>query len=78
MQQYHSNGHVRSSGVNKEFLREKSSPAEVVCWSGATDSGTSADVQGKGIAVGAMSYAFLSVLSESLRRAAITMMANRM
>jgi len=58
--------------VNKEFLREKSSPAEVVCWSGATDAGTSADVQGGGgIAVGAMSYAFLSAISESLRRAAI-------
>ena len=55
--------------MNKEFLREKSSPAEVICWSGATDAGTSADVQGGGgIAVGAMSYAFLSALSEpSLR-----------
>ena len=62
--------------MTKEFLREKSSPAEVICWSGATDSGTSADVQGGGIAVGAMSYAFLNAMSESLRRAAITMMAN--
>jgi hypothetical protein len=51
--------------VTQEFLREKSSPAEVICWSGASDSGTSADVQGGGgIAVGAMSYAFLSALSE--------------
>jgi hypothetical protein len=53
--------------VSKEFLRERSSPAEVICWSGSTDSGTSADVQGGGgIAVGAMSYAFLTALSESL------------
>jgi len=60
---YHSDGRVRSSSVNKEFLREKSTPAEVICWSGATDAGTSADVQGGGgIAVGAMSYAFLSAL----------------
>jgi len=50
--------------VTKEFLGEKTSPAEVICWSGSTDSGTSADVQGGGIAVGAMSYAFLSVLSK--------------
>lgn len=65
MQQYHSDGRVRSSSVTQEFLREKSSPAEVICWSGASDSGTSADVQGGGgIAVGAMSYAFLSALSE--------------
>jgi hypothetical protein len=64
--QYHSNGRVRSSSVTKAFLREMSSPAEVICWSGSTDSGTSADVQGGGIAVGAMSYAFLSALSKSL------------
>ena len=66
--------------MNKEFLREKSSPAEVICWSGATDSGTSADVQGGGgggIAVGAMSYAFLSALSESIRRAAIRWLIER-
>jgi len=53
--------------VTKAFLREMSSPAEVICWSGSTDSGTSADVQGGGIAVGAMSYAFLSALSDRSR-----------
>jgi len=58
--------------VTKEFLREKSSPAEVICWSGSTDSGTSTDVQGGSIAVGAMSYAFLSALSESLYLRAAT------
>jgi len=60
---YHTDGRVRSSSVTKEFLREKSSPAEVICWSGSMDSGTSTDVQGGSIAVGAMSYAFLSALS---------------
>jgi len=50
--------------VTKEFIGERSSPAEVICWSGSADSGTSADVQtGGGIAVGAMSYAFLTALS---------------
>ena len=57
--------------MSKEFIRERSSPAEVICWSGSTDSGTSADVQkGGGIAVGAMSYAFLTALSECLYRRA--------
>lgn len=64
--------------MTKEFLKEKSSPAEVICWSGSTDSGSSADVQaGGGIAVGAMSYAFLSALSKSLRRAAIRWLIER-
>lgn len=52
--------------MTKEFIREKASPAEVICWSGSTDSGTAADVQGGGIAVGAMSYAFLNVISKLL------------
>jgi len=66
---YHSDGRVRSSSVTAPFLAEKSTPAEVICWSGSTDAGTSADVQqGGGIAVGAMSYAFLSALSNSKSR----------
>ncbi|KAH9991953.1 caspase domain-containing protein [Russula compacta] len=60
---YHSDGRVKSSSVTKEFIGEKASPAEVICWSGSTDSGTAADVQGGGMAVGAMSYAFLNVLN---------------
>jgi metacaspase-1 len=53
--------------MTKKFPAEKSSPAEVICWSGSTDAGTAADVhEGGGIAVGAMSYAFLSALSKSL------------
>lgn len=56
---------MRSSSITKEFLAEKATPAEVICWSGSTDSGTSADVQGAGIAVGAMSYAFLNALGKS-------------
>jgi len=64
---YHSDGRVKSSSVTKEFFGEKTSPADVICWSGSTDSGSSADVQGGGIAVGAMSHAFLSVLSSRSR-----------
>ncbi|KAF8504307.1 peptidase C14, caspase domain-containing protein, partial [Russula emetica] len=65
---YHSDGRVRSSSITAQFLAEKSTPAEVICWSGSTDAGTAADVQqGGGIAVGAMSYAFLSALSNKSR-----------
>ncbi|KAH9994614.1 peptidase C14, caspase domain-containing protein [Russula vinacea] len=60
-------GRVRSSSVTRRFLAEKATPAEVICWSGSTDSGTSADVQGAGIAVGAMSFAFLSALGNRSR-----------
>jgi metacaspase-1 len=63
-EQYHSDGRIKSSSVTKEFFGEKTSPADVICWSGSTDSGSSADIQGGGIAVGAMSHAFLSVLSK--------------
>jgi hypothetical protein len=64
---YHSDGRVRSSSITRKFLAEKATPAEVICWSGSTDSGTSADVQGAGIAVGAMSFAFLSALGNRSR-----------
>ncbi|KAH9960604.1 caspase domain-containing protein [Russula dissimulans] len=53
-------GRIKSSSVTKEFFGEKTSPADVICWSGSTDSGG-------GIAVGAMSHAFLSVLSSRSR-----------
>ncbi|KAI9454190.1 caspase domain-containing protein, partial [Russula earlei] len=67
-QKYHSDGRVKSSSLTKEFLSEKTSPADVICWSGSTDTGTSTDVQGVNIAVGAMSYAFLRVLTGSRSR----------
>lgn len=53
---------MKSDSVTKEFLREKSSPADVICWSGSADSGTAYGEREGGIAVGAMSYAFLKVL----------------
>ncbi|KAI0300077.1 peptidase C14, caspase domain-containing protein [Multifurca ochricompacta] len=64
---YHSDGRVKSSSVTKEFLREKASPADVICWSGSGDSGTAMGVHEGGIAVGAMSYAFLRALRDNPR-----------
>ncbi|KAH9029385.1 peptidase C14, caspase domain-containing protein [Lactarius hengduanensis] len=64
---YHSDGRVRSSSITKEFLREKSTPADVICWSGSADSGTAFGEKEGGIAVGAMSYAFLRVLRNNPR-----------
>lgn len=66
---YHSDGRVKKSSIKPQFIAQKSSPAEVICWSGSTDAGTAADVhEGGGIAVGAMSYAFLSALSNNKSR----------
>ncbi|KAI0278350.1 caspase domain-containing protein [Russula aff. rugulosa BPL654] len=53
---FHSNGRVKSSPVALAFQQAKSSPADVVCFSGCKDSQTSADTVQNGVAVGAMSY----------------------
>lgn len=42
----------------------KTSPADVISWSGCKDSQTSADTQEAGQATGAMSYAFIAALSK--------------
>ncbi|KAH9975247.1 peptidase C14, caspase domain-containing protein [Lactifluus volemus] len=64
---YHSDGRLRSSTVAQEFRRDKMSPAEVICWSGSSDAGTATDAHEGGIAVGAMSYAFVTVLLNNPR-----------
>lgn len=44
--------------------RTKSSPADVISWSGCKDSQTSADTEVAGQGTGAMSWAFMESLSE--------------
>ncbi|WVQ89284.1 hypothetical protein IAS59_003038 [Cryptococcus gattii] len=44
--------------------KTKTSPADVLMWSGCKDNQTSADVQEDGEATGAMSYAFISALNK--------------
>ncbi|KAI0288297.1 caspase domain-containing protein [Russula brevipes] len=63
--EFHSNGKLKSSPVSRAFHQAKTSPADVVCFSGCKDSQTSADVVQGGVAVGAMSYAFLKVLKRN-------------
>ncbi|KZT25487.1 hypothetical protein NEOLEDRAFT_1092419 [Neolentinus lepideus HHB14362 ss-1] len=56
---YHSDGRVKSTPqVTRKFRKKRTSPADVISFSGCTDSQTSADTSERGIAVGAMSYAF--------------------
>jgi len=43
----------------------RTSPADVISWSGCKDSQTSADTQEAGTATGAMSYAFITALSQN-------------
>ncbi|EPS95083.1 hypothetical protein FOMPIDRAFT_1033049 [Fomitopsis schrenkii] len=63
---YHSDGRVKGlSEVTPSHLREKTTKADVVSWSGCADSQTSADTVEGGAAVGAMSYAFMKALSEN-------------
>ncbi|KAI0056250.1 hypothetical protein BV25DRAFT_1832481 [Artomyces pyxidatus] len=59
---YHSNGQAKRVTVSPKFVSEKSTPGDVMCWSGSKDEEESADVSVGGLAVGAMSYAFLKVL----------------
>jgi hypothetical protein len=61
--QYDSNGRIKGSDVSPAFREARKSPADVITWSGSTDAQTSADTYQNGLAVGAMSYAFMKVLS---------------
>ncbi|KAG6909070.1 Ca(2+)-dependent cysteine protease [Tephrocybe rancida] len=51
--------------ANKIAKATRTSSADVISWSGCKDSQTSADTQEKGEATGAMSYAFIAVLSKN-------------
>lgn len=51
--------------ANDYAKRTKTSPADVISWSGCKDSQTSADAYEAGAATGAMSYAFMTALGEN-------------
>ncbi|KZT06714.1 uncharacterized protein LAESUDRAFT_725805 [Laetiporus sulphureus 93-53] len=62
---YHSDGRVKGhSEVTPSHVKEKSTKADVISFSGCTDSQTSADTYQGGAAVGAMSYAFMKSLND--------------
>ncbi|KAI0342819.1 hypothetical protein BDW22DRAFT_1428962 [Trametopsis cervina] len=52
------------SRAEKKARATKTSPADVISWSGCKDSQTSADTVEAGQSTGAMSFAFISVLSQ--------------
>ncbi|ORY34251.1 caspase domain-domain-containing protein [Naematelia encephala] len=54
----------QQSGAADRTRQTKTSPADVIMWSGCKDSQTSADTQEAGRATGAMSYAFIAALTK--------------
>ena len=56
---------VAGDEVYQRNLRTKTSPADVIMWSGSKDDQTSADAAIAGQATGAMSYAFISALKKN-------------
>ncbi|RPD56505.1 hypothetical protein L226DRAFT_531355 [Lentinus tigrinus ALCF2SS1-7] len=62
---YSSHGRIKGSQVKPKWIDYKSTPADVICWSGCKDSQTSADTWEAGTATGAMSYAFMSSIQQN-------------
>ncbi|KAK0210308.1 caspase domain-containing protein [Desarmillaria ectypa] len=58
-------GNSEAQEANQYTQRTRTSPADVISWSGCKDSQTSADTQEAGRATGAMSYAFTTVLAQN-------------
>ncbi|THV07391.1 hypothetical protein K435DRAFT_772718 [Dendrothele bispora CBS 962.96] len=68
------------TGSNKQATevtrRTKTSPADVIQWSGCKDSQTSADTQEAGQATGAMSYAFMTVIRQNPQQSYQSLLVN--
>lgn len=56
---------TKGDDVYKKNLRTKTSPADVIMWSGSKDTQTSADASIGGEATGAMSWAFITALRKN-------------
>ncbi|KAF1950239.1 hypothetical protein CC80DRAFT_456012 [Byssothecium circinans] len=56
---------TQGDSVYKKNLRTKTSPADVIMWSGSKDTQTSADASIQGEATGAMSWAFINSLKKN-------------
>jgi len=56
---------VNGDSVYQKNLRTKTSPADVIMWSGSKDSQTSSDATIAGQATGAMSWAFITALKKN-------------
>ncbi|KAG1854414.1 caspase domain-containing protein, partial [Suillus subalutaceus] len=62
---YHSNGRLKGNSTTPQFQAAKATNADVISFSGCRDDQTSADTRQGGMAVGAMSYAFVKSLSRN-------------
>ncbi|KIY73062.1 peptidase C14 [Cylindrobasidium torrendii FP15055 ss-10] len=62
---YNTDGSLMKPQVTRKAFRKKMTPADVICWSGSKDGQTSADTWQGGVAVGAMSYAFIKALRKN-------------
>ncbi|KDR69952.1 hypothetical protein GALMADRAFT_214755 [Galerina marginata CBS 339.88] len=60
---YSSHGRLKGSHISARARASKSTPADVISWSGCKDGQTSADTFAGGVAVGAMSHAFITALT---------------
>ncbi|TFK33161.1 caspase domain-containing protein [Crucibulum laeve] len=60
---YSSSGRLKGSHVSSAARARNATPADVISWSGCKDGQTSADTFAGGVAVGAMSYAFITALT---------------
>jgi len=56
---------TKGDDVYQKNIKTKTSPADVIMWSGSKDSQTSADANIAGQATGAMSYAFIAALRKN-------------
>ncbi|KAG6879553.1 Ca(2+)-dependent cysteine protease [Termitomyces sp. T32_za158] len=62
--------------ANQYAKATRTSPADVISWSGCKDSQTSADTQEQGKATGAMSYAFTTVLRKNKQQSYQQLLGN--
>lgn len=62
---YGSDGRLKRQMISRSARERKSTRADVISWSGSKDGQTSADTFQGGVAVGAMSYAFISSLRKT-------------
>jgi len=58
-------GNANAQRAEQISRATRTSPADVISWSGCKDSQTSADTQEAGRPIGAMTFAFISVLSRN-------------
>lgn len=56
---------TQGDSVREKNMRTKTSPADVIMWSGSKDTQTSADASIQGEATGAMSWAFINALKKN-------------